>query len=154
MEITFTILGDPKAQKRHRTYTKGKGGLPLPFARQVDPSATDKADFLAQCRQHAPEAPLTGPLSLEVGFLFARPKSHYRTGKHAGELKENRPIWHTSRPDADNLVKMCKDAMNGVFYRDDCQVVTVTASKIYSDAQPFTTITLRELSNELDKRNL
>lgn len=145
MEITFIVLGDPKAQQRHRTYTKGKGGKPLPFPREVDPSATDKSDFLAQCRQYAPDSPLTGPLSLNVAFLFSRPKSHYRTGRHAGELKDNRPIWHTSKPDADNCLKLVKDAMNRVFYKDDAQIVIVTVSKIYSDAKPSTNVTLREL---------
>ncbi len=148
MEITFTILGDPKAQKRHRTYTKGKGGRPLPFARQVDPSATDKADFLAQCRQYAPEAPLTGPLKLTVAFAFPRPKSHYRTGKHAGELRTDRPVWHIKKPDEDNCLKMVKDAMNRVFYRDDSQVCFAVVRKFYTDLTPFTVVQLEELSNE------
>jgi len=141
-EIPFIILGDPKAQQRHRTYTRGKGGAPLPFARRVDPSATDKADFIAQARQSAPEAPLLGPLKLRVFFFMVRPKSHYRTGKRAGELKPNPPTHCDKKPDVDNLVKLVMDAMNGVFYKDDWQIVELIAIKRYADTQPRTDVTL------------
>jgi hypothetical protein len=41
--ITLTVLGNPKALKRHRTYTHDAQGKPLRFPRKVDASATDKA---------------------------------------------------------------------------------------------------------------
>lgn len=141
--ISFSILGDPKSQKRHRTYTRGKGGRMLPFAKQVDPSKGDKADFIAQARQHAPESPLEGPLQLRVIFFFPRPKGHYGTGKNAGKLKGSAPMYHTSKPDCDNCVKLVKDAMSGVFYRDDAQVCTLIARKVYADGQPHTAVSLR-----------
>ena len=147
MEITFTILGDPKAQQRHRTYTRGRGGKLLPFALQVDPSKTDKADVLAQIVQHRPESPWSGPVQLVVEWVFARPKSHFRTGKHAGELRPDAPIFCDKRPDIDNLEKMLLDAMNGVFFLDDGQIAGVVATKTYSELpeRPRTEVTLRRL---------
>ena len=41
-DITFTVPGNPKALKRHRTVQHGK------FSRQYDPSEGDKADFLVK----------------------------------------------------------------------------------------------------------
>lgn len=40
--------------------------------------------------------------------------------------------YHTKRPDLDNLIKSIKDAMNGVWYKDDSQVVSLVAEKRWS----------------------
>jgi Holliday junction resolvase RusA-like endonuclease len=40
---------------------------------------------------------------------------------------------HTKRPDLDNIIKIVCDALNGVAWRDDCQIVGVLAEKSYSD---------------------
>lgn len=147
MEIQFTILGNPKAQKRHRTYTRGKGGKLLPFARNVDPSKTDKADMLAQIMQYNPGAPWTGPVELRVTWFIPRPRSHYRTGKNAGILRDDAPRYCGKKPDIDNYLKALLDCMNGVFFLDDCQVARVTAFKVYEDPpeQPRTFVTLVQL---------
>lgn len=39
--------------------------------------------------------------------------------------------WKTSKPDVDNLIKLAKDALTGIVYRDDAQVVEVSGQKIY-----------------------
>ena len=36
------------------------------------------------------------------------------------------------KPDADNIIKVVQDALNGVAYHDDKQVMYVTAKKVYS----------------------
>lgn len=144
MKIEFTILGNPKALKRHRTYTKGEGGRPLPFPMQVDPSKADKGSFLAMSQQYAPPMPLDWPLALEVSFYFKRPKDHYRTGKFSHELKPDAPYWHTSTPDCDNLVKFICDALNTVFWKDDSRVCRMIIFKEYSD-KPRTEISIKKL---------
>jgi len=146
-EINFTILGNPKAQKRHRTYTKGKGGRPLPFTRNVDPSKDDKADMLAQIMQYRPVAPWMGPVQIRVSWVICRPRSHYRTGKHAGELRPDAPVCCDKKPDVDNYLKALLDCMNGVFFLDDSQIAHVVATKVYSDPpeRPRTDIVLRKL---------
>lgn len=136
-EIQFTIHGNPKFQKRHRTYTRGKGGKPLPFARQVDPSMTDKADMLAQIAQYRPETPWDGPIGLWVVWVVLRPASHFRTGKHASELRPDAPMWCAKKPDVDNYLKALLDCMSGMFFLDDAQVVFVQACKQYSPLPQF-----------------
>lgn len=39
----------------------------------------------------------------------------------------------TKRPDSDNLIKSVADALNGVCYTDDAQIVTVQVNKIWSE---------------------
>ena len=141
MRIEFTVYGNPKAQKRHRTSTKDKQGNPLPFPRRHDPSATDKADFLAQTMEHRPETPLICPLDLLVSFVFPRPTSHYGTGRNAGKLKASAPAFHVTKPDLDNCLKLVLDALNGVFFLDDRQIMHINAYKLYGDT-PCTEIAI------------
>lgn len=141
-DYEFTVLGEPQALKRHRTFRRGN------FVGTYDPSKADKKDFVAAIQQNAPPKPIDAPLAITVKFYFSRPKSHYRTGKYAGVLKPNAPIWHTKRPDIDNLLKFIADSLNGVFWRDDtliCQVVKM--SKRYSD-RPRTEIYIKILDKE------
>lgn len=42
-------------------------------------------------------------------------------------------IFHTKRPDLDNLIKFVKDCLNGVVYQDDSQVFSIQAEKRYSE---------------------
>lgn len=140
LSIEFTVFGNPKAQKRHRTDTHDRFGNLLRFPRQRDPSKTDKADFLAQIIQHRPNAPWTGPIEIKVRWVMPRPKSHYGTGKNAGEIKPGKPLYCTSkkRSDSDNLIKLIMDAMNGIFFLDDSQIAVVHTVKVYDHVIPET----------------
>jgi Holliday junction resolvase RusA-like endonuclease len=51
---------------------------------------------------------------------------------------------HTKKPDLDKLLRALKDALKGVIYRDDSQVVRVVTSKDYSPA-PGVIVTVRQL---------
>ena len=89
---------------------------------------------------------LDGPLALRVTFFMRRPKSHYRTGKHAGELKPNAPKWHAKQPDTTKLLRSTEDALTGVIWRDDSQVVFQTAGKKYGE-KPGALITVEQMSD-------
>jgi crossover junction endodeoxyribonuclease RusA len=75
--------------------------------------------------------PWTGPVGLRAVFVFPRPKTHYRTGRNAGLVKATAPGWKTSAPDLDKLMRALGDAMSGIVYRDDAQIVDVALSKIF-----------------------
>jgi len=77
--------------------------------------------------------PFLGPVALSVLIVRQRPKSHYRTGKHAGELKPNIPTFVETTPDTLKVVRAVEDAMKGIVYRDDSQVAFHAMLKIYGD---------------------
>jgi Holliday junction resolvase RusA-like endonuclease len=83
---------------------------------------------------------LAGPLALEAVFYFPRPKSHYRSGAHAGELKPNAPTHHTSKPDADKLLRAVGDAITGIVCRDDSLLARVTSEKRYGTPRAEITV--------------
>lgn len=76
---------------------------------------------IAALGQRPPEI-LTGPISLDVVFVFARPKTVKRK-------------CHTVAPDRDKLLRAVQDALEGVIYKNDSQVIAGDTSKIYGDNQ-------------------
>jgi Holliday junction resolvase RusA-like endonuclease len=70
---------------------------------------------------------------VDITFLLARPKGHYRTGRNAHLLRDGAPARPTTRPDVDKLIRSTLDALKvaGV-YRDDSDVVTVTGRKVFA----------------------
>ena len=50
----------------------------------------------------------------------------------------------TKKPDADNIMKAVADALNGIAYKDDSQIVNVTIAKWYSDTPRVEVAIFRE----------
>lgn len=75
---------------------------------------------------------LEGPLRLDMQFRILRPKSHYGTGKNANVIKDRLLLsFPTVKPDLTKLVRATEDALTGVLFKDDTQVVSGIYSKIY-----------------------
>ncbi|MFH1614892.1 MAG: RusA family crossover junction endodeoxyribonuclease [Planctomycetota bacterium] len=142
--IKFTILGNPIAQKRHRSVRRGN------FIGQYDPSLQNKEDFRATIQQYAPKELLTGPLRIDIAWFFARPKSHFGTGKNAGKLKASaHEYWHTKKPDRDNLDKFILDSLTGVFFKDDSIVCAGELGKFWDDFnKPRVEVSVFELDSD------
>jgi Holliday junction resolvase RusA-like endonuclease len=85
-----------------------------------------------------------GPLRLTLYFHFPRPKAHYRTGKHAHELRAGAPDRPTVKPDVTKLIRGVEDALTGIVWHDDAQIVIQLASKSYRDVRPGVQIEVNE----------
>lgn len=128
--ISFHVQGDPKGQPRPRAFARRMGDK---FVARVFDSGTAeewKGQVAVAAKPHTPVAPILGPVQMRAGFVFRRPKSHFRAN---GELKPNAPTQYTSKPDIDNLLKAVMDALTqlGGFWHDDQQVAFVTSWKNY-----------------------
>jgi Holliday junction resolvase RusA-like endonuclease len=89
---------------------------------------------------------MTGPLTVVIGFLLPRPKTHYRA---SGDLRDNAPTWHAKTPDLDKLVRSTFDALTTVgVIRDDANIAAVHATKQYADGSPGARITLTTLTEQ------
>ena len=60
--------------------------------------------------------PFEGAVELVIQFTFKKPKS-------------NKKNLHTQRPDLDNCAKLVSDAINGVAFVDDSQVISLACTK-------------------------
>lgn len=139
MQIAFTVPGVPAPQGskvRTRWGMREDNPNTRPWRQAVAWEAT------AAMRAADMDA-LLGPLALEVVFYFPRPKSHYRTGRLAGVLKDSAPDFHTAKPDADKLLRAIGDALTGLVVRDDSHFAVVRAEKTYGE--PRALILVREL---------
>lgn len=104
-------------------------GQPVPFAwrqrgraRYVPPRQKSAMHAIGLCarRAMAGRPPLEGPLELSASFHRCRPK-------RKGEARA--PLPDTRKPDVTNLVKLLEDALTGIVFADDAQVVRISASK-------------------------
>ena len=103
---------------------------------------------------------LRGPVELSVIFYFARPKSHYGSGRNAGRLKPSAPLYHTQMPDLSKLIRTIEDALTGVIYKDDAQISRYgETGKDWTESSERACITVKPLDCEvlhtphLDERN-
>lgn len=129
--IRFTITGAavPKDRVRARIVTpKGK----RPFVQLYTPKET--TDYEKRIEKLARRAwgeaePSLRPVELQVTIYVEIPDSWSKWKREAATRGEILP---TGVPDVDNVVKAVSDAMSGVVYRDDGQVATVDAVKLYA----------------------
>jgi Holliday junction resolvase RusA-like endonuclease len=84
--------------------------------------------------------PLDGPVGVSIFAYMPVPESWSRKKRDQALLSIIRPV---TKPDADNLLKAC-DALNGVVFRDDKQIVSAHIVKEYS-AKPRLTILVGSL---------
>lgn len=71
-----------------------------------------------------------GAVALFVLAVFQIPKS-------CSKAEVARRIWHTQTPDDDNLRKIVADALNGLAWKDDCQIVSGPPYKAWSTSEEF-----------------
>lgn len=147
--VEFTVLGEPQPQGSKTTVMrKGK----RPVMREDNPQTGPwRATVTARAAEAMDGRQLrSGPLHMRVVFVFARPAGHWGTGRNHGKLKASAPLYCRTRPDVDKLLRAIGDACTGVVFRDDAQIVIVTAEKHYGEP-PCAHVVVEELALEDDR---
>lgn len=139
--LTFEVLGLPVPQGSKQAFVVGKRAV---VTERAQATLKPWRSAIAAAAAELVEEPLAGPLSIRLAFTLPRPKSHYRTGARAGELRETAPRWVETRPDVDKLTRAVLDALTGVAYRDDGQIAWVEASKMFG-ARPGVAVAIVHL---------
>ena len=128
--IAFFVQGTPRPAGSKRFFS----------ARQVvDMSGKAGTAWRKKVKQAAKEAMeesgydiTESPVELWIDFSMPRPKHHYSkkgglTAKYQGQHN-----WHIIRPDATKLLRSAEDAMTGVVWKDDAQVVDIQLCKTWA----------------------
>lgn len=130
--IYLEIPGEPVAKGRARITKRGIA---------YTPAKTKNYEVLVQeLFIISKQGFLEGPLKADIKAYFTISQSKSKKQKEqmaAGEIKPTR------RPDLDNVAKSVLDALNGLAYNDDSQIVELNISKQYSD-RPRLELTIRE----------
>ena len=112
-----------------------KNGRIVTIAREDNPKTFAWRQEVASAARAAYDGPLLlGPVLLVVRFIRQRPAGHFGTGRNLGLVKGSAPSCPTSTPDSLKLARAVEDAIAGVVYRNDSQVVRHSISKEYGKA--------------------
>ena len=143
-KIEFFVPGTPVGKGRPRAARRGAGVVMFTPGKTADYEALVAATAAAAlaCDALAHQL-LDGPLEAVLEMRFPAPAS-WSKAKRARALAGAE--WHTSKPDADNVAKAILDACNGVVFRDDSQIVMLTATKQFSET-PGVRVVIRECAN-------
>ena len=127
MQIEFIIEGKVKPKQSFRYTRFGHKYTP----RDVKQYARDiQYSFYAKYPKWLPSMFFEKPLRAEIEVYKQMPKSFSKIKKQRAIAGEIRPL---VKPDVDNCTKNIFDALNGIVYPDDKQIVELSVAKYYSD---------------------
>ncbi len=134
--LSFIVYGNPEP-RGSKTAGIGKGGRR--FMRDSNPKSypwmrdVAQAAALAMFKVHIDSSLFRGPLRVDVDFYLPRPKGHFGTGKNAGKVKASAPSRPIVAPDKGKLERGTLDALEGIVYANDAQVVEGDSRKFYGE---------------------
>jgi len=131
--IRLVVQGEPIAKARPR-FSKGHTYTPK--------KTQDYEKLIKETFIRSGQIMETGTLEATIKCYFKIPKSATKGKLLAMQHNVVRP---TKRPDLDNIIKGILDGLNGQAYKDDSQIVQLTAAKYYSD-MPRVEIMISEVS--------
>lgn len=140
--IFFTVPGQPQGKGRARAFVRN--GHVAHYTPEKTRSYEGVITALALEAMHG-RAPSNAPLQLDLILWFEVPDSWPKWKRDAALAGTVVP---TTKPDADNVTKAVKDALNGVVWRDDCQVVRMSVAKKY-DVRPRVIVEVSEVEGAL-----
>ncbi len=127
MKIHFSVLGEPKGKGRPRIAVINE----KPVATTPKDTVVYENLILTEYRRQIGNVKFADSESLDL-----RIKAYYTIPASASKKKKllmiEGAIRPTKKPDMDNIVKAVADALNGVAYRDDSQIVDCQIRKFYS----------------------
>jgi crossover junction endodeoxyribonuclease RusA len=112
----FVVPGKDGARSRAVVVDANKGPM-RSYRSQVTQQATYS---LAQASLPQPMAEKHQPVEITIEFMFLRPATCPK-----------KRYWPVVKPDVDKLLRATLDALTGVLFSDDAQVVRVLMDKVY-----------------------
>lgn len=139
--MQIIIPGQPQGKARARTFYNPRLGK----HQSVTPGKTVLYENLIKTcylRAHEGECYDEGqPLNVIIRAYYEVPKS---TSKKDRIKIQKHELYPTKKPDADNIAKVVCDALNGMAYKDDKQIVNMTVIKRYAEEgqEPHVDVTI------------
>jgi Holliday junction resolvase RusA-like endonuclease len=133
----FTIAIKARAKQRARSTTRG--------GRTRHYTPTDTVVFESMVRSYYKGSGgqfMSGAIRAQVHVARAIPKRFTREQRRQIEQGTLMP---TTKPDVDNYAKAVMDALRGVAYKDDAQIVDLHSTKSFADGSPFVHVVISEV---------
>ena len=123
----FTVYGEPVGKGRPR-FAK-RGNFVSTYTPQKTKTYEDEIRMMARAAMGSSE-PLDTPVTVAIYIRVGIPNSFSKQKRKDALENIEKP---TKKPDADNVLKCFLDAMNGIVYLDDKQVVNIHLTKVYAE---------------------
>ena len=137
--VELVILGEPQRKQRPR-FNRNTGVAYTP-SQTTNYENLIKHEYMAKYGKMAFDE--NSCIQAWIKAYFKMPKTDFN--KHglskSGREKEEKWFRCNTRADADNIAKVCLDALNGIAYPDDRQVACLVVDKLW-DKEPRVEITL------------
>jgi crossover junction endodeoxyribonuclease RusA len=117
--ITFTVIGHAQPQGSTKAFMPK--GARYPVVTSDNPNLKGWRHLVAYAAQQQASAPMSGGVHVMLDFALQRPKS-----------LPKRTSLHLKKPDIDKLARAVLDALTGILYHDDSEVVRLDVTKRYA----------------------
>lgn len=129
--ISFFVPGIPVPKGSARAFVNRYTGRAAVVQTNAD-KQKPWASLITMMAQDKKLRPVAGKIRLRLSFYMPRPKSHFKSN---GIIKTSfKLLEHVKKPDLDKLIRCVLDALTGVVYADDSQVVLILGWKGYANA--------------------
>lgn len=139
MKIEFIVPGNPVGKARPRHTKSGHTYTP-----EKTTTYENLVKLMYSQKYKGVVFDTDVPLAISIEAYMPIPQSASK--KKADMMKQN-ILLPTKKPDCDNIAKIICDALNGVAYPDDKQIVSMLVSKRYSD-NPYVKISIWDVREE------
>lgn len=135
--IRFTVPGAPKGKARPRVTKAGHAFTPK--------GTVEYENWVKQCFVlSGQKGCLEGQIEARIKAFFPIPRSTSQSKRIQMVIGKIQPA---KKPDIDNIAKSVLDALNGMAYQDDSQIVKLIIEKWYSN-DPHVEVELIELGDD------
>jgi crossover junction endodeoxyribonuclease RusA len=118
--ITFTVIGHAQPQGSTKAFMPK--GARYPVVTSDNPNLKQWRQLVAYAaQQHAAAGPMSGGVRVTLDFALQRPRS-----------LPKRTSQHLKKPDIDKLARAVLDALTGILFVDDSEVIRLTVKKQYA----------------------
>lgn len=126
MRAEFWVPGVPVPKGSTRAFMRPGAKFPIVTNANPNTKAWEQA-IRGEASSAGCTPDFTGPVRIEASFFFPRPMGHY--GKQGVRLSA--PRAKTTKPDLDKLTRALLDALTGVAFVDDSQVIELLVLKLW-----------------------
>ena len=123
--ITFDVAGLPVTQGSMRAFVRNGRPILTSTSGQKLKDWRDTIAYAAQDARQGEYADAGVPVFVSLAFALPRPKSAPKS-----------VLYPTKKPDLDKLIRAALDALTSVVFKDDSQVVDLTATKRFAEGAP------------------
>jgi Holliday junction resolvase RusA-like endonuclease len=126
--ISFKIPGGPQGKRRARFFRAGHF-----IKSHAEPQTVNFETFICEmsCLAHPGFVPLGGALDVEIRAFCGIPKA----SKKKRALMESGELRPAKKPEPDDIAKVILDALTGLAFKNDSQVVRLGVEKWYADRE-------------------